>query len=321
MISLLDLTPSATMADYHIPVLRDPVLTLLQPTPGRLFVDGTLGGGGHAEAILEAGADVLGIDQDPDALAFATRRLSRFGMRFRPAAGNFADAAAIVPAFGVSLCAGVLLDLGVSSWQLDTPERGFSFQSDGPLDMRMSPTTIATAADLVNSLDEAELAQVIFELGEEPAARRIARAIVAARAIGPFETTLQLASCVASVVPRRGRVHPATRTFQALRLAVNRELEMLERGLDALSRILAPGGRMAVITFHSLEDRIVKRVFRHRSEPELDRPEWPAPRPNPDYIFRLLTPKPIVATGAEIEANPRSRSAKLRAVERIADHA
>jgi 16S rRNA (cytosine1402-N4)-methyltransferase len=207
--------------------------------------------------------------------------------------------------------------LGVSSWQLDTAERGFSFQREGPLDMRMNPAAGMTAADLVNTAPAAELVRIFQVYGEEPHARRIAARIVSGRAAKPFETTMQLALAVEEVVPRRGRIHPATRIFQALRIAVNREMEVLESVLGQAAARLRPGGRMAVITFHSLEDRMVKEFFRLRSTAELDRPEWPAPRPNPDYIFRALTRKPVIASAEEQRSNPRSRSAKLRAVEKL----
>ena len=218
---------------------------------------------------------------------------------------------------GVPEVDGVLLDLGVSSWQLDTAERGFSFQREGPLDMRMDPDGPVTAADLVNTAPAAELVRIFRQYGEEPNARRIAARIVSGRGARPFETTMQLALAVEEVVPRRGRIHPATRVFQALRIAVNREMEVLDSVLRQAAARLRVGGRMAVITFHSLEDRMVKEFFKLRSTAELDRPEWPAPRPNPDYIFRALTRKPVIASAEEQQSNPRSRSAKLRAVEKI----
>jgi len=218
---------------------------------------------------------------------------------------------------GVPEVDGVLLDLGVSSWQLDTPDRGFSFQREGPLDMRMNPDAGLTAADLVNTASAEELARIFRQYGDEPNARRIAARLASARAVRPFQTTMQLALAVEEVVPRRGRIHPATRVFQALRIAVNRELEVLESVLGQAAARLRPGGRIAVITFHSLEDRIVKDFFKLRSTAELDRPEWPAARPNPDYIFRALTRKPVIASAEEQQRNPRSRSAKLRAVQKI----
>jgi len=304
---------------FHTPVLLDEVLELLAPGPGKTFVDGTLGGGGHAEKLLEAGARVIGLDQDPEALnSTREKRLHRFGAhQFQPVRANFTRLGAVLDELGLPEVDGVLLDLGVSSWQLDTASRGFSFQREGPLDMRMDPDGPLTAADLVNTAPAGELVRIFREYGEEPAARRIAACIVSARASKPFETTMQLALAIEGVVPRRGRIHPATRVFQALRIAVNREIEALESVLGQAAARLRPGGRMAVITFHSIEDRMVKEFFKLRSMPELDRPEWPAPRPNPDYIFRALTRKPVVASAEEQQRNPRSRSAKLRAVEKL----
>jgi len=223
----------------------------------------------------------------------------------------------VLDSLGVAQIDGALLDLGVSSRQLDAPERGFSFMHDGPLDMRMDPAGATTAADLVNTMSGEQLERIFRNLGEEPAARKVAARIVRDRIVRPFTTTLQLAEAVEKVIPRRGRMHPATRIFQALRIAVNRELEVLEEGLAALTLRLAPGGRLAVLTFHSLEDRIVKNFFKERAAEFIDRPEWPAPRPNPQFIFKLVNSKPITAGDAEQRANPRSRSAKLRVAERL----
>jgi 16S rRNA (cytosine1402-N4)-methyltransferase len=293
------------------------VLEAYVPAEGRLVVDCTLGGGGHSELLLEAGASVIGIDQDPDAIAFASKRLARFGDRYRAVRANFSQVGQVLGGLGLAFADGFLLDLGVSSHQLDTPERGFSFRFDGPLDMRMSPELTVTAADWVNTASSDQLERMFREYGEEPQARRIARGLVKERAVRPFRTTLDLAEGVERVVPRRGRTHPATQVFQALRIAVNRELEVLEQTLAQLGGLLADGGRLAVITFHSLEDRIVKQVFQRCSTPTIDRPEWPAPRRNPDCIYRKLTGKPVVAGAAEQRSNPRSRSAKLRVVERL----
>jgi 16S rRNA (cytosine1402-N4)-methyltransferase len=303
---------------FHTPVLLKEVLGALAPRPGETFVDCTLGGGGHSEALLMAGAQVIGIDQDPDALDFAReKRLHRFGDQLLPVRANFEELDEVLDAQHVGQVDGILIDLGVSSWQLDNPERGFSFMHDGPLDMRMNPDKGFTAADFVNTATAAELFHIFHAFGEEPHARRIANHIVHARATAHFDTTAQLAAAVEQVSPRRGRIHPATRVFQALRIAVNREMEVLESVLTQAAARLRPGGRFAVITFHSGEDRIVKDFFRHRSTAQLDRPEWPAPRPNPDFIFHAITRKPVVATAEEQQTNPRSRSAKLRAVERI----
>lgn len=309
--------PGETGGEYHLPVLADEVIENLRPAPGLLFLDGTLGGGGHSERLLAAGARVIGCDQDPEAIAFAKERLAGYGERFVAVRSNFARAGEVLDSMGISGIDGALLDLGVSSWQLDTPERGFSFMAEGPLDMRMDPDGPMSAADLVNTAEADELALIFREFGEEPAARRIAAHLVRVRGSRPFRTTLDLARAVEEVMPRRGRIHPATRVFQALRIAVNRELDALKRALETLSARLNPDGRLAVISFHSLEDRIVKQFFRERSAEFIDRPEWPAPRPNPVYCFNLVTPKPVTASPAELARNARSRSAKLRAVERI----
>ena len=301
---------------YHVPVLPEEVVALLCPAPGTLFLDGTLGGGGHSELLLMEGADVIGLDQDAEALAEAGRRLGRFGNRARLVEANFREAAAVLENLGETrLLDGVLLDVGVSSHQLDTAERGFALMKDGPLDMRMSCRAPRTAADLVNSLAVAELAGIFREYGEEPRAAQFAARFVALRADHPIETTFDLAAAVSLVAPRTSGRHPATRVFQALRIAVNDELGALRAALAALPNCLAPGGRLGIITFHSLEDRIVKHFFRDRSQEWVDRPEWPAPRRNPDHIFRLLTPHPIDAGVEEVTNNPRARSAKLRVAE------
>ena len=306
--------PNAT--PYHEPVLLGQTLALLAPAPGKLFVDGTLGGGGHTEAFLQAGARVIGIDQDPQALAFAGERLASFGERFVAVRANFEEITSVLDSMGIAGIDGALLDIGVSSWQLDTPGRGFSFQEDGPLDMRMNPDGPVSAADIVNTAPEEELVRIFREYGEETAARRIAQQIAKDREIRPLETTFDLVRSVEKVNPRRGRTHPATKVFQALRIAVNRELDVLNAALAAFSARLNPGGRLGVITFHSLEDRRVKTFFKARSMEWLDRPEWPAPRRNPDFQFHLLTPKAVVASEEEQSRNPRSRSAKLRVVEK-----
>ena len=300
---------------WHESVLRDEVLALLEPAPGRIFLDGTLGGGGHAESLLQAGARVVGLDRDRESLEHATARLASFGDRFSPVQANFADASEVPAVLAAAPYDGALLDLGVSSHQLDTPVRGFSFRHDGPLDMRMDASSGEPAAMLVNSSDEAELTRIFREYGEEPQARRVARAIVAERERLPFTRTGQLAALIEKVLGRRGRVHPATRVFQALRIAVNDELGSLCRALVAIPPLLKAGARFVIITFHSLEDRAVKTFFRAGSERWLDRPEWPAPRPNPDWRFRDLTRKPLMPATAETARNPRARSGRLRAVE------
>ena len=305
--------------EYHDAVLLAEVVRLLAPAPGRLIVDGTLGGGGHSAALLAAGARVIGLDQDPEALAFAEARLGEGGENFRAVRGNFANVGAVLDALGIAQIDGALLDLGVSSRQLDAAERGFSFMREGPLDMRMDPSAPVSAADLVNTMAGDQLERIFRNFGEEPAARKVAVRLVRDRMVTPFTTTKQLADAVETVIPRRGRTHPATRIFQALRIAVNRELDVLAAGLEAFSQRLAPGGRFAVITFHSLEDRIVKTFFKTHATEFIDRPEWPEARRNPDFIFKAVTRKPVIASEAEQRATPRARSAKLRVVERISD--
>lgn len=295
----------------HTPVLLAEVVAALAPRPGGRYLDATVGGGGHALAVLQAaqpGGMLLGIDADPDALAATAERLAEAGLRQQAVLrhGSFADLAALATEAGFTAVDGILFDLGVSSYQLDTPERGFSFAADGPLDMRLDPTQGLTAADLVNRLGERELADILFQYGEEHAARRIARAIVERRRAQPFLRTADLAAVVARAVGgRHGRIHPATRTFQALRIAVNQELDRLAVALPQAVALLAPGGRLAVISFHSLEDRIVKQFLRAEAAGETPR-------------LALITKKPVVASDAEVAANPRARSAKLRVAARVA---
>jgi 16S rRNA (cytosine1402-N4)-methyltransferase len=234
-----------------------------------------------------------------------------------PRRANFAEVAEVVAELAPDGVDGLLLDLGVSSHQLDSAERGFSLKADGPLDMRMDPDAGLTAAEIVNTWGEEELARLFFELGEERKSRAVARALVQRRAERPFERTLDLAEVVARVVRKAGKIHPATRVFQALRLQVNGELEVLRAALAAAPQILRPGGRLVVISFHSLEDRIVKQFLRGRGQAEIDRPEWPAPRPNPDFSFEVLTSRPVTAGERELSANPRARSAKLRAATKL----
>jgi 16S rRNA (cytosine1402-N4)-methyltransferase len=302
---------------YHQPVLLQEVLDVLRPTPDKLFFDGTLGGGGHTEALLQHGARVVAMDQDDEALAHAGARLKPYEDRFCALRGNFRNFAAILDEAGVGRFDGMLIDIGVSSRHLDAPERGFSFAKDGPLDMRMDTSLPLTAADIVNTYPQEELERLLREYGEEPQARRIARAIVHDRTSRPFTSTLQLAGMIERVCPKHGRRHPATLTFQALRIETNQEIAALREFLQAAPHWLKPGGRLAVITFHSIEDRVVKQAFQAMSTPFLDRPEWPAPRPNPDCLTRLLTRKPLEASAAELAINPRARSARLRAVERL----
>lgn len=303
---------------YHIPVMSKQVRAALQPAQGMLFLDGTAGGGGHSTLLLQTGAEVICLDQDPQALAECRERLKEFGPRARFVESNFRDAVEALDEIGEErLLNGVLLDIGVSSHQLDEAERGFSLMREGPLDMRMGPRAKESAADVVNTLSAAELTRIFQDYGEEQNARRIAAKIVEVRATRPFKTTFDLVKAVEAVSPRRGAKHPATRIFQALRIHVNDELGALRHALNALPARLAPGARLAVITFHSLEDRIVKVFFREHSREWIDRPEWPKPRKNPDRLFRLITPHPIAPSEGEMQRNPRSRSAKLRVVEKI----
>jgi 16S rRNA (cytosine1402-N4)-methyltransferase len=302
---------------YHRPILQREALRLLNPKPGSLVVDGTCGGGGHTEAFLETGADVLALDQDPDAVQHVSKRLARLGRRVVVRQANFRHAACVLDELGIRTIDGALLDLGVSSRQLENAARGFSFVRNGPLDMRMDPQTPLTAATIVNEYSEEELTRLFRELGEEPAARRIASLIVKMRKTSPFCETLPLVRAIEKLVGRHGRQHPATQIFQALRIEVNDELRALEDGLRVLTARLAPGARIGVITFHSLEDRIVKNFFRDHSRAWLDKPEWPEPRRNPDHDLKLVTSKPVEPADEEQRANPRSRSAKLRVAEKI----
>jgi 16S rRNA (cytosine1402-N4)-methyltransferase len=302
---------------YHRPVLVSESVELLAPRAGSVVVDGTCGGGGHTAEILRTGADVVALDQDPDAIEFAREKLAEFGGRVTVVQANFREAGKVLDELGVVGIGGALLDLGVSSRQLENASRGFSVMRQGPLDMRMDPRRELTAATVVNSYSEEDLTRIFRELGEEPAARRIASQLVKLRKVTPFQDTMQLAKAIEKIVWRHGRRHPATQVFQALRMEVNDELGALEEGLRALTKRLEPGARFAVITFHSLEDRIVKNFFRDRSREWLDRPEWPEPRPNPDFVFRLVTDKPVEPGENEQRNNPRSRSAKLRVAEKI----
>lgn len=302
---------------YHRPVLVREAVELLAPRAGALVVDATCGGGGHSAEILRTGADVLALDQDPDAIEFAAEKLSEYGGRVTLRQANFRHAGQVLDELGVVGIGGALLDLGVSSRQLENANRGFSVMRQGPLDMRMDPRRELTAATVVNSYSEEDLTRLFRELGEEPAARRIASQLVKLRKSAPFQDTLQLAKAIEKIVWRHGRRHPATQVFQALRMEVNDELGALEEGLRVLTRRLESGARIAVITFHSLEDRIVKNFFRDRSREWLDRPEWPEPQRNPDFTFRLITTKPVEPGENEQRLNPRSRSAKLRVAERI----
>jgi len=288
--------PGQGFGVFHEPVLLREVLRFLEPKEGKVIVDATVGTGGHAEALLSRGATVVGIDQDPESLALAQDRLREFGERFLPVRANFRRLRQILESLGLERVDGILFDLGLSSWHLSQAERGFSFQKEGPLDMRMDPENPVTADKLVNELSERELARILREYGEEMYAERIAQAIIKNR---PIRTTTELARIVASCYPPRPhRIHPATRTFQALRIAVNDELSALAEALPEALEALKPGGVICVISFHSLEDRIVKNFFRR--EAQLQR-LW------------VLTKNPVRPSPEEVSQNPRARSAQLRA--------
>ena len=303
--------------NYHRPVLAEEAVELLAPRPGTLVVDATCGGGGHTERILKTGVDVLALDQDPDAIAYTRQQLAQVGGRLTLRQANFRNADKVFDELGIRTIGGALLDVGVSSRQLENAERGFSIMRNGPLDMRMDRARSVTAADIINTYSEEELIRLFRDLGEEPAARRIASLIVKERKYAPFTETLRLARSIEKVVSRHGRRHPATQVFQALRMEVNDELAALEEGVRVLTARLEPGARIAVISFHSLEDRIVKNFFRDHSREWLDRPEWPEPKRNPAYDLTLVTPKPVEPSAEEQRANPRSRSAKLRVAEKL----
>lgn len=295
--------------DPHVPVLIDAILRECAPVQG-LWLDGTLGAGGYTRALLAAGAErVIGVDRDPLALQLAADWARPFGDRVRLVAGTFSDLDDLA---GEALD-GVVLDLGVSSMQLDQAERGFSFMKDGPLDMRMSQSG-DSAADLVNTADEGVLADILYHYGEERASRRIARAIVAARAVDPIATTARLAEIVSKCLPRPkpGQSHPATRSFQAIRIAVNTEFQELAKGLNAAERALKPGGLLAVVTFHSLEDRIVKRFFQLASGHEANANRYAPAKADTTARFEMVTRRAVAPDESETARNPRARSAKLR---------
>ena len=307
----------------HIPVMLGEVLDYLDPAPGETHLDGTFGGGGYAAAILERGATLYAIDRDPAAIARGEALAGRFPGKLHLLQGSFGDMTALLGGKGVTRLDGVVLDLGVSSYQIDDPNRGFSFRFEGPLDMRMGRTG-TSAADLVADLSEADLADTLYKYGEERASRRIARAIVQARAETPIRTTLQLAEIIRSVMPKdRSGIDPATRSFQALRIRVNDELGEIERALAAAAKLLAPGGRLVVVSFHSLEDRIVKQFMTDATG------RTPAPsRHDPASLlsrkaseFHILTPRTVRPSDSESATNSRARSARLRAMQKLAEAA
>jgi 16S rRNA (cytosine1402-N4)-methyltransferase len=313
------------MQEGHLPVMPDQVMQTLAPAPGSLQIDATVGGGGHTERILEAASPdgrLLGLDADPAAIARVAERLARFGDRLVLRQANFRELAEVAPDAGFSAVDGALFDLGLSSFQLADRERGFGFRAGGPLDMRFDAGRGVPAAELLATLDADELAAVFRRYGEEPAAWRIARAIVEARKTAPVETAEDLAALVERVAPgnprQKRRIHPATRVFQALRIAVNEELDALGEGLAAAVDLLRPGGRLVVLSYHSLEDRIVKRFLQAERRGCTCPPEAPVCVCGKQPRLRLVTRPSLTPTDDELQANPRARSARLRAAERLA---
>ena len=307
----------------HVPIMVSEVLALLRPERGGIFVDGTLGGGGHAEAVLErlpANGRLYGIDRDGDAIAAASKRLSRFGESFTAIRGNFFNMKELLGVRGVERASGILLDLGVSSFQLDAAERGFSYNEDAPLDMRMDAQAKLSAYDVVNGYAPQELARIIRDYGEERYALRIAGAIARERQKQPIQSTVELSNIIRAAMPaaaRREPQHPAKRTFQASRIEVNGEREGLEKALDSAHDLLESGGVLAVISFHSLEDRIAKLAFRRYEKPCTCDPRAPICTCGKKPTARILTKKPVTPGEDETASNPRSRSAKLRAIEKL----
>jgi len=324
MMAARSLTTMAPLPEgyVHEPVLLGECIDLLRPRPGAVLVDATLGAGGHAEALLERvtpGGRVIGVDRDPQAIEIARARLARFGSAFVAVHGNHEDLAKRLAPLGLGPVDGILADLGVSSLQLDEPTRGFSFRHDGPLDMRMDPGAGPSAADLLASATEDELRRILADFGEERAARSIARAIVRGRGRGPLSRTSQMTALVERVLgpaARRYRIHPATRTFQALRIAVNGEIVGLRRTIAVAVGLLASRGRLVVISYHSLEDRAVKEELRALAGRCTCPPRLPVCACGVESVLRILTATPIRPGDAEIEHNPRSRSARLRAGEK-----
>lgn len=306
----------------HKPVLLNETIELLNVKPGGIYADGTLGGGGHTEKMLEAGAIVYGIDRDEDAINAASARLSRFGDRFHPIRGNFHDIRQLLGAQGVTALDGVMIDLGVSSHQLDERERGFSYHDDAPLDMRMDKSQSLTAADIVNNESPERIERILLDYGEETWARQIVRVLTDMRREAPIDTTGRLVEVIDRAIPKKVRSkdgsHPARKTFQALRIAVNDELDPLSDAINDMVSLLKPGGRFCAIAFHSLEDRIVKNTLRTLMNPCICPPDMPVCVCGRKRQAEILTRKPVTASEAELGDNPRSRSATLRAAEKVA---
>ena len=304
-------------SEPHLPVLLKTIITALQPKPAGRYIDGTLGAGGHSASILEECApdgEILGLDLDPQALALAQERLANFGKRAHIIQTSYLMMKIEAEKLGWNTVDGILLDFGVSSMQLDTPERGFSFLHDGPLDMRFSPEASQSAADLVNTLPEDEIAAIIFQYGEDRLSRKIARIIVNNR---PIHTTKDLADLILKYIGKKERIHPATRTFQALRIAVNNELESIETVIPLAVSLLKPAGRLAIMSFHSLEDRLVKEYFRRESTDCICPPRQPVCTCSHRASIKEINRKPIEADETEKQANSRARSAKLRIAEKL----
>ncbi|MHB1000960.1 MAG: 16S rRNA (cytosine(1402)-N(4))-methyltransferase RsmH [Armatimonadota bacterium] len=311
------------MPDYHAPVMLHEVLDYLQPQPGYVIIDCTLGGAGHSVEIVKKilpNGRLIGIDRDDDALKAASERLSQYSENVTLAKGNFADLQAIADRLGIKAVNGILFDLGVSSHQLDEVERGFSFKSDAPLDMRMDKSQPLTARELINTLSKQQLTDIIWKYGEERWAKRIAEYIVDRRARGPIQSTSDLVETILAAVPTGARsetIHPATRTFQAIRIAVNGELDSLQTGLDTAVNLLANGGRICVLSYHSLEDRIVKSTFIRFAGRCSCPPGFPVCVCGAKKQINILTKRPVLPSDEEVNDNPRARSAKLRAAEKI----
>ncbi len=310
------------MNTYHTPIMKDDCIKGLAIKPQGIYIDGTLGGGGHSEAILESldGGRLIGIDRDFDAIRAASQRLAHFSQSFVAYNKNYRDIPDVIAAENLVGVDGILLDLGVSSHQLDTAERGFSFHEDAALDMRMNQSDEMTAADVVNNYSEADLHRIIRDYGEERWAKRIAQFIVEARREKPLKTTFELVEVIKKAIPKKARdggAHPARRTFQAIRIEVNDELDALRETIIALVDSLNPGGRLAIISFHSLEDRIVKHVYRDLAQRCTCPPDFPVCRCGGRAIVKIINKKPIVADPEEIAENPRARSAKLRICQKI----